>query len=90
MIQELRKTQGPLFKGVTLQKGKSDLVAIPSEPVFTNAPKWLDPSENDDRILCTVINLIRQHPKCVVALVTNDTNMRNKADMARIDCLETP
>jgi hypothetical protein len=51
---------------------------------------WLDPANDDDRILVGFIEVMRQYPRCLVFLVTGDINLANKADYAGLPCVPPP
>lgn len=88
-IKELRR-RGKLTEGVVLVKNKSTLRALAVEPNFNKTFSWLDINNNDDRILASLIEVMKLHPKTVVTLVTSDINFQNKAEFARIPFTEPP
>jgi hypothetical protein len=88
-IKEFRR-RGRLTEGVTLLKGKSTLLAVATEPNMQNSLPWLDPSNNDDRFLAAVIEVMRLRPQSVVVAVSRDINFQNKAEFARIPFVEPP
>jgi len=88
-IKEYRR-RGSLHEGVPLVKGQSTLMAIALEPNMQHSLAWLDPSINDDRFLASVIEIMRHHPHSVVIAVSRDINLQNKAELARIPCIEPP
>ena len=45
---------------------------------------WLDPTVPDDRFIACVLEAIADHPTAIVALITGDINLQNKADNAGI------
>ena len=51
---------------------------------------WLDANNDDDRIIASVVEMMRVRPRCEVVLVTRDINMQNKAEFARITFVEPP
>lgn len=51
---------------------------------------WLDPTNNDDRFLASVVEIARENTRCVVAIVTGDINLQNKARFARMPFCEPP
>jgi predicted ribonuclease YlaK len=61
-----------------------------AEPDFASTLLWLDCANDDDRILAGFIEVMRQHPRCPVFLVTGDINLTNKADSAGLPCLAPP
>ena len=84
------RRRGNLNDGVVLRKGSHSLRTIAVEPDFANSLPWLDPNNNDDRILAGFVEAMRQHPRCPVILVTRDINLTNKADYARLPCVLPP
>ncbi len=84
------RRRGNLNEGVVLRKNHHSLRTIAVEPQFNNSLPWLDPNNNDDRILAGVVEAMRQHPRCPVVLVTRDINLTNKADYAQIPCVQPP
>jgi predicted ribonuclease YlaK len=85
-IQEFRR-RGSLVTGVPIVKGKSVLKALATEPIFSEAPAWLDRDNADDRLLASTVEILRKNPSSPVAIVTRDINLQNKADYARITTL---
>jgi hypothetical protein len=67
--------------------GRIALSVRPLEPVFDDAIRWLNPESAGDRTVARVIGLIREHPRCIVALVTGDARLLDRADESRIDTL---
>lgn len=88
-IQNLRG-RGRLTEGVTLAKDVSILRSIAVEPNFDNTLSWLDPSNEDDRILAGFLEVMKKHPRSSVILVTRDINLQNKAEFARLPFTEPP
>jgi len=88
-VMEYRR-RGNLNDGVILRKDSHRLRTIAIEPDFANSLPWLDPNNNDDRILAGFVEAMRQHPRCPVILVTRDINLTNKADYARLPCIQPP
>lgn len=84
------RNRGKLTEGVVLSKGISTLRSLAKEPSFENNFSWLDPSNNDDRIIATLIEVIKQYPRSMVALVTDDLNLQNKCEFARLSFVEVP
>ncbi|MDM8006166.1 MAG: PIN domain-containing protein [Phycisphaerae bacterium] len=64
--------------------------SVPAEPKVSETLPWLDPSNNDDRFLASVIEVIRENVRSVVVIVTGDINLQNKARFARIPFCEPP
>jgi hypothetical protein len=67
--------------------GNIALSVRPLEPVFDDAVSWLDPASSEDRTVARVVSLIREHPRCVVALVTRDAKLQNRADESRVETI---
>ena len=88
-IKEYRR-RGPLRSGVPIVKGRVTLSAEPIEPNMDRSLPWLDPNSTDDRILASVIEVMRNSPGSPVALVTRDINLQNKAEFAAVPVLEPP
>jgi predicted ribonuclease YlaK len=82
--------QGALLDGVPVKKGSVFIRSFAREPDVPRAVPWLDATNQDDRILTSVIEVMRAHPRSRVALVTRDINLQNKADFARLYLLEPP
>jgi PIN domain len=76
------RTRGDLLAGVTLRRDVSELKSIAVEPRVEEALPWLDPANADDRLIAAVIEVMRQHPRAPVILVTRDMNAQNKAAYA--------
>lgn len=88
-IKEYR-SRGRLTEGVTLVRGKSQIVAIAVEPTFSESLPWLDENNNDDRLLASYLEIVRQRPHDRVVLLTRDINLQNKAEFAHIPFMEPP
>lgn len=88
-IKEFRR-RGRLTDGVTLVKDKSQIIATAVEPTFSKSLPWLDADNNDDRLLASCLEIMRQMLDCQVILLTRDINLQNKAEFARIPFLEPP
>lgn len=88
-IKEYRR-RGRLTEGVSLVSGTSDIVAVATEPNMEQSLPWLDSQSKDDRLLATVIEVIRLRPKSPVVLVSRDINLQNKAEFAGIPFIEPP
>lgn len=82
--------RGTLTEGVPVIKNKIWVRAIAVEPDFNNTLSWLDIQNNDDRILASFIEIMRFHPNSIIILVTNDLNLQNKAEFARIPWVTSP
>jgi hypothetical protein len=88
-LMEYRR-RGNLNEGIVLRNDSHRLRTLAVEPDFTNSLPWLDPKNNDDRILAGFVEAMRQHPRSPTILVTGDINLTNKADYARIPCVPPP
>ena len=88
-IKEYRR-RGRLTEGVTIVRDKSQMIAIAVEPAFSESLSWLDANNNDDRLIASCIEIMRQMPDNQVVLLTRDINLQNKAEFARIPFLEPP
>jgi hypothetical protein len=88
-IKEYRR-RGTLTDGVPLVRGVSDIVAIATEPDIEQSLPWLDPQNNDDRLLAAIIEVMRLRPGSPVILVSLDINLQNKPEFARVPFLEPP
>jgi len=82
--------RGRLTEGVTLVRNVSDLVSLAIEPDMTKSLPWLDPNNQDDRLLAAMVEVMRAHPRSPVVLVTRDINLQNKAEFARLPFVEPP
>ena len=82
--------RGQLTKGVPLRNTVSTIRALATEPRMGESLPWLDPQNRDDKFLASVIEIIRQHPRSPVTIVTLDINMQNKAEMASLPFVEPP
>ncbi len=81
--------QGSLREGVTVNKTIT-VKTIGHEPQFKNTLEWLDPNNNDDRIIASVFELQVKSPSSVHILVTGDLNLQNKAELADLPWVERP
>jgi hypothetical protein len=79
-----------LSDGVVLVSGISQVFTIAAEPRMEESLPWLDSKNNDDRLLATVIEVMRMRPRSPVWLVTRDINLQNKADYANVPFVEPP
>jgi hypothetical protein len=84
------RARGALTAGVPLRKGVSTLRVLATEPVLSESLPWLDPTNDDDRMIATVVEVMRRHPRSIVMLVTEDINLQNKAELARVPYSEPP
>lgn len=82
------RRQGDVLKGVTVDK--TILVKmIATEPNFEQTLPWLDPNNNDDRIIANVLELQIKNPSDIVLLTTSDINLQNKAELAMVKVYDT-
>lgn len=88
-IKEYRR-RGDLSEGVPLLSNKVSAKSIATEPNFETTLPWLDPKNNNDRIIASVIEIMRKNTAAKVTIVSGDINLQNKADFARIPCCEPP
>jgi hypothetical protein len=82
--------RGQLNEGVPLRKGVSTLRSFGAEPNMQDTLPWLDPTNDDDRLLASFLEVMRRSPHSAVILVTRDINLQNKAELARVCYLEPP
>jgi predicted ribonuclease YlaK len=73
-----------------LERGRITLSVRPLTPAFDAAVSWLDPASPPDCLVARAVALIREHPRCVVALVTHDANLQKRADESRVDTIMSP
>jgi hypothetical protein len=78
------RRRGPLLQGATLAAGISTLMAIPVEQKMSDSLPWLDPTNLDDRLLASVIEVMRLNAHASVIVVTRDVNLQNKLEFARV------
>jgi PIN domain len=88
-IKEYRR-RGDIRVGVPLRSELSTVRMTAREPNFADTLPWLDPAVKDDRLLASVLELVRERPQSPVVLVTRDINLQNKADHAAVDFVEPP
>lgn len=88
-IKEYRR-RGRLTEGVPVVKDRITLRALATEPREADMLPWLDPANDDDRIIASTFELMRQHPRARVTLVTADVNLQNKAELSRVPFVEPP
>lgn len=89
MVKEYRR-RGKLTAGVEVVKGKIKIQAMALEPRMESSLPWLDPENNDDRLLAGVIEVMRNRPRSLVMAVSRDINFQNKAEFASIPFVEPP
>lgn len=88
-IKEYRR-RGPLNDGVVVVANHIRLRSSAVEPQVAEVLPWLDSTSQDDRIIASCVEAMRVHPRSMVALVTGDINLQNKAEFARIPFIEPP
>jgi hypothetical protein len=86
-LDRLNECRADVKLTVPSANGNASLVVWPLEPVFDESVAWLDPGSIADRFIAGIVGLIRQHPRCIVALVTHDATLQRIADDTRIDTL---
>jgi hypothetical protein len=83
------RNQGSLPTGVAVDK--SILVKTShSEPDMKGTLSWLDPNNQDDRIIASILAIQGAQTASQVILVSGDINILNKADAALIETIEGP
>lgn len=82
--------RGNILECVPIVTGKIYLQAIAIEPKMEESLSWLDSKIKDDRIIAGVLEIMHNHPRTSVVLVTRDINLQNKAGMACIPFVEPP
>lgn len=92
MIRQIKELgrRGDLRVGVPVVTGKITAQSLAVEPRVSESLPWLDAANNDDRLLASVVELIRRNVRAIVAIVTADINLQNKASHARIPAVEPP
>jgi predicted ribonuclease YlaK len=83
------RQQGNMHDGVTVNNVVT-VKMIAKEPDFKETLSWLDPTNNDDRIIAATLEVQREEPSSIVILVTTEINHQNKAAMADIPFIEPP
>jgi hypothetical protein len=92
LIRQIKgyRTRGDLHTGVTLRTSVSQLVALAVEPDMEHTLSWLDKDHEDDRLIASTLEVMRQYLHSPVTLVSRDINAQNKATFAGIDVCEPP
>ncbi len=88
-LKEYRR-RGKLTEGVTILKGSITLCAIATEPNFENTLKWLDKSNEDDRLIAEFLEIMRSNGGRTTILITGDINLQNKCEIANLPFIEPP
>ncbi len=84
------RARGELGAGVPLVTNISTIKTIALDPKVEETLPWLDPSNDDDRILASFVEVMREHVRTPVSLVTRDINLQNKAEYAGLPFVEPP
>ena len=82
------RQQGNLLEGVIVYKTIT-VKMVATEPNFEKTLKWLDPKNEDDRIIASALQIQVQNPSDKVVLVTSDINLQNKAQLACLTFADT-
>jgi hypothetical protein len=82
-VGEYRR-RGSLLTGVPLVNGTSTVRVIAVEPRMAESLSWLDPTNADDRLLASIIEVMRLNPRAAVIVITRDVNFQNKLEFARV------
>lgn len=83
------RNQGKLLEGVKVDKTIT-VKMIAHEPNLKKTLSWLDTSNNDDRIIASILEIQRDYPSAIVVLITADINLQNKSEMANLPYREPP
>jgi predicted ribonuclease YlaK len=81
--------RGALTAGVPLTKPNT-IRWFAQEPRMEDSLPWLDRDVADDRFIATTIEIVRQHPRSPVTIVTSDINLQSKAELASLPFVEPP
>jgi predicted ribonuclease YlaK len=82
------RMQGDVLEGVTVDKFIT-VRMVATEPDFNKTLGWIDPDNNDDRIIANALQLQISHPSDIVIFVTSDINLQNKAQLANLTVFDT-
>lgn len=88
-IKELARRGDP-HVGVPVINNRITARSVAVEPNMNETLPWLDATNNDDRFLASVIEIMRENVRSTVTIVTGDVNLQNKAGFARIPFCEPP
>lgn len=77
------RTQGSLLDGVKVH-GTITVKMIATEPNFDKSISWLVDNNNDDRIIASSLEVLREFPSSQLIIVTGDINLQNKCEMANV------
>ena len=83
------RNQGRLAEGVKVQ-GDIWVQVEGREPDFSKTLAGLDPTVTDDRIVASILEYQRRRPSDQLVLLTGDSIMLAKADLASIPTADTP
>lgn len=81
------RKQGNILEGVIVHKTIT-LKMIATEPDFRITLNWLDPTNNDDRIISNGLELQTKYPSNRLIFVSSDINFQNKAEMANLEIFD--
>ena len=84
------RSRGNILAGVSIVNGRSKIAAIALEPEMNHSLPWLRADNNDDCLLASAIEIMRQNPRKQVLMVTLDINLQNKCDYAKVPYIEPP
>lgn len=76
--------------GAAGTRAKTRVRVQPLEPIHDATIDWLDPKSSEDRLVARAMRLNREHPRCVVAIVTQNARLIARADEALLDTLPPP
>jgi hypothetical protein len=79
--------KGDVINGVKLNNGVTAIMRA-TDPNFSNLPSWINPNNNDDKIIGSVLELQREKPGAKIIVISNDINMNNKCSLANIPCIK--
>lgn len=82
------RKQGNVLQGVKVNKTIT-VRMIATEPNFDKTLNWLDPNNNDDRIIANALELQINKPSDNVIFVSADINFQNKAELANLTIYDT-
>ncbi len=82
------QTQGKLTEGISVECLVIQTLAV--EPDFKQTLRWLDSTINDDRIIASSLEVQIKYPSDYVVIVTGDSVLHSKAEMAKLPYCEPP
>jgi hypothetical protein len=77
------RTQGSLLDGIKVNRTIT-VKMIATEPNFDNSLSWLNADNNDDKIIASSLEILREFPSSNLIIATGDINLQNKCEMANI------